>query len=197
METYTIVKKKPGMTWDNVPVAYLDKHTHEEVPEIKTQAQVMWDEEGFYVHMEAIEPNIRKEESGVMGKTWEDSCMEFFVAPIPGDNRYFNHEVSAGGVLYWGFGSEINSLVRMVPEKGHFIKPEVELGEGHWSVTYFVPAYGIRFFFPEFEMKAGAHMRGNFYKCGDETVKPHFQMWSQAKDSYHDPSIFGEFILGE
>jgi hypothetical protein len=41
-------------------------------------------------------------------------------------------------------------------------------------------------------------MRGNFYKCGDKTIHPHYGCWSPIelpKPDFHCSDFFGEIIL--
>ena len=39
---------------------------------------------------------------------------------------------------------------------------------------------------------------GNFYKCGDATLLPHYLSWSQIdteQPDFHRPEFFGELLL--
>ena len=45
-------------------------------------------------------------------------------------------------------------------------------------ITYCVPYYFIRRFFPDFTAAPGKTMRANFYKCGDLTVEEHHFAWN-------------------
>lgn len=40
-------------------------------------------------------------------------------------------------------------------------------------------------------------MKANVYKCGDETDKPHYGLWSivrSTKPDFHNPDCFGHMI---
>ena len=57
----------------------------------------------------------------------------------------------------------------------------------------------VRRFFPEFELRRGLRLRGNFYKCGDATVQPHYLAWNpvtSAVPAFHRPEDFGVIELG-
>ena len=58
----------------------------------------------------------------------------------------------------------------------------------------------MRGFFPEFEPHRGPRLRGNFYKCGDATVRPHYLAWNPVTSetpAFHRPWEFGEIVLGD
>ena len=41
-------------------------------------------------------------------------------------------------------------------------------------------------------------MKGNFYKCGDDTKYPHFGCWNEVvweEPDFHRPECFGDLIL--
>ena len=39
-------------------------------------------------------------------------------------------------------------------------------------------------------------MRGNFYKCGDHTVNPHWGSWAPVdKVDFHVPLLFGDLEI--
>lgn len=71
--------------------------------------------------------------------------------------------------------------------------------DGGWEVGYRVTAEFVRRFFPEFELRRGLRLRGNFYKCGDATVQPHYLAWNPVTSetpAFHRPEDFGEIVLG-
>ena len=56
----------------------------------------------------------------------------------------------------------------------------------------------IRVFFPGYELRSGKKLYANSYKCGDETVTPHFISWNRVEvpaPSFHEPEHFGLMIL--
>ena len=119
---------------------------------------------------------------------------------MEGDERYFNIEVNPAGCCYFGIGTSIETLVRLLPEHDRDpLEIRVEENGNDWSVTYRVPLAFIRRFFPECVLEPGRKIRMNLFHCGDETVLPHFLAWNPIggkKISYHQPAYFGEAVLG-
>lgn len=72
---------------------------------------------------------------------------------------------------------------------------EIKTTETGWQAKLFVP-----FAFVERHLGAFAKtFAGNFQKCGDDTVFPHFTTWNYIdvpKPDFHRPEFFGEMILG-
>jgi hypothetical protein len=66
-------------------------------------------------------------------------------------------------------------------------------GQTAWELALVIPAtvfskYPIR-------LEEGAHLRANFYKCGDLLQTPHFLSWAPIdlpQPKFHCPEFFGE-----
>lgn len=125
--------------------------------------------------------------------------MEFFFRPVEGDLRYFNLEINPNGQMYIGFGPNMPKLVRLVlQEEDTLLKKKCNYTEDGWEVFYTFPVEVIRVFFPGYELKSGMKIYANSYKCGDETVKPHYIAWNPVElvnPSFHEPEHFGLMIL--
>ena len=168
-----------------------------EVP-ITAQAQICYDETALYVRLSAQEPNIRAEEQTQTGMPCLDSCLEFFFAPIIGNNTYLNIEMNPNCAMYLGIGTDRYDLIRLLlPEDGN-LNAQANRTEEGWELTYTIPVSFIQRFFPEFKAESGAMMRGNFYKCGDETVQPHYFAWNpveQEQPDFHLSQWFGKLYF--
>ena len=196
MKEYTIVKKPLGNIWEKVP--YLDINTPLFVGEevfITAKGQICYDENALYVRLSCDEEEIRAEEKNPLGEVCADSCMEFFFCPMEGDERYFNIECNLTGAIFLGMGSNVQTLVRFIPEEPAILPKGKKLEKG-WEVTYTVPYSFIRQFFPEFKVFSGKKIRANCYKCGDKTSRPHYFTWNPVPvlecASYHNPKEFGQ-----
>jgi hypothetical protein len=167
--------------------------------DISAQTQICWDEENLYIRQQAWEKEIRMEESGPLAMPCQDSCMEFFFSPTrrPG---YFNIEINPGKAIFLGYGPEPKYLTRLlVPEVEELFDIQVQFTEGGWVLRYRIPFAFIRWFFPEFEAKAGGVIHANAYKCGNKTVKAHYLTWNPIFENghgFHCPQYFGELIFG-
>ncbi len=200
MKQYMIQKCGDCPDWEKIPSLSMEVYYKTPVPEVKAWAQVAWNEEYFFVRLRAVEPEIRAEETGPVGTPCEDSCLEFFFAPVEGDLRYFNIEYNPNACLYLGMGVNVQTLVRLLPEDiDELFYPEVKRYEGGWEVSYRVPFSFIRRFFPSFEAKTGNIIRANCYKCAEKTSKEHYMSWSRVEGeplSFHRPQYFGYMELG-
>lgn len=194
---YTIVKKTD---WDKVPEAKIDSACWGyDQPDVKAKAQVCYDESFLYVKLTAKEKDIRAEENGPLGMPCEDSCLEFFFSPT-GDGRYFNIEFNPNCCNFFGFGTGITRLVRLTQEdpNKNILCPKAERTSDGWMVSYAVPFDFVRLFFPEFKAEPGTVMKGNFYKCGDLTVKEHYYSWNPMTvdhPCFHYPPDFGTLVF--
>ncbi len=201
MRTYTIQKVQGKPDWSTVPIMPIDTLLWTDEIDVSAQAQICWDDEALYLRMEAIEPHIRMEGTDVLSEVCEDSCLEFFFRPTERLN-YFNIEMNPNGAVYFGYGCELGvpGLVRLVPEERETLFGQrVTFTSNGWVLTYRIPFYFIKRFFPEFRAGEGVRMYANAYKCGDKTVKPHFLSWNPVLSetpSFHRMQDFGCLIFG-
>ena len=193
MREYTIVKKGAALDWQQVPALEIDNLLWTEKSDIQAKAQLCYDEKAIYVHLSAVEKYIRAEHTSVTGMPCEDSCLEFFFSPYEGDERYFNIEYNPNCCMYLGMGTNVETLVRMLPEVEPF-HPEARRTEVGWEIFYTIPLSFINMFFPDFRLESGRKMRANCFKCGDLTVNPHFFSWNAVTSetpAFHRPCDFG------
>lgn len=160
---------------------------------VKAKAWACHDGDHLYIRMEAEETNLRATLTGRLDQVCDDSCLEFFFAPLGEDRRYFNFEFNPLGTLYLGFGGLRPHRVRqIVKDPDGLFAPEPYLTDGGWGILFRVPARFINTYFPDYTFSgvAGA----NFYKCGDRTESPHYLAWSPLtaeRPDYHRRDDFG------
>ncbi len=167
----------------------------------ETRFRAGWTKNGIRVLMQCQEANPLRRVREKNGPVWRDSCMEFFLAP--GDRAqdgYFNFEMNANGALFLGFGySDTDFAYCDFPREQIALKAEICIDR--WALDLTVPVELIRDYFPKFELKAGRVLRGNFYKCGDETEEPHFGCYFPIDSAriqtpcFHVPQYYGELEL--
>ena len=202
MKTYTMKKTQGAPNWADHQILPIDTLLWTDSIDVTAQAQVCYDDEKFYLRLEATEPNIRmvNQETDLLAEVCEDSCLEFFLQPTDRVD-YFNFEINPNRAIYLGFGPNLpNNIRQIVPEVQALLDIQTAFTEGGWYVTYQVPFAFIRRFFPDFQPTKGTKVRANFYKCGDETAKMHFLAWNpvaQETPAFHVPKFFGELIFGE
>ena len=166
----------------------------------KTVARVGTDGASILVLMESDESELRAETKG-FGHTHTDSCMEFFLSPDPGGSSdYLNWEFNPVGGMYLAIGPNRHNRVT-IPDENYreLFQVKTAVGDNGWRIEYRIPLEFLRRFFPSPELKPGHAMRGNFYKCGDETARPHFGCWSPIhlpQPDFHCPDFFGTLVVG-
>ena len=197
MKSYVITKTEGQPDWNKVPSADIDCCLWLADAGIDAKLQLCYDAEAIYVRLSAKEANIRAEENGPFGMPCLDSCLEFFFCPDPHNKTYFNIEMNPNCCIYLGIGTDRYDLIRLVPE-GKILEPVAERTEDGWMITYAIPVAFIQRFFPNFKAESGAMMRGNFYKCGDETVQCHYYSWNsvdQETPDFHLSAYFGKLYF--
>ena len=212
MEKEYIIKKvdkaPDNETWSHLPEISIDQYfweTNGYRPRV--EAAVCYSDSGLHIHFTTWEDNITVRNFDENSHVYKDSCVEFFINPMPENgSRYMNFEINAAGALLLGMGSGRNdrgllekadhALFRVrssVPENryGTFKGP-------FWAIEYTIPFGFVEEYYIGFEPKAGKQMKGNFYKCGDETAYPHYGCWNPVDESirdFHTPQFFGSLTL--
>lgn len=178
--------------WTDIPRAELAHQKWLAPCDVAATAQVCHDDAAIYVRMEAREANIRCEGREALSPVWEDSCLEFFFAPMADDTRYLNMEWNPAAALCFGFGAERKTRMRQVPpDKEAVFVPDVFYTETGWGICFRVPLSIVRMYFPAFSF--GGTSAGNFYKCGDKTQTPHYLAWSKLTGDTPDYHRRGDF----
>jgi hypothetical protein len=162
-------------------------------------ARVAYNADALFVYMESDETSLRAEQRG-FGYVHTDSCMEFFLMPDPASSpRYFNWEFNPAGGMYLSLGTErFNRIVLSEHNYRELFQVRTMTHNSGWTLEYRIPLAFARRFFPALDFRPGNTMRGNFYKCGDETAHPHFGCWSPIdlpQPDFHCPDFFGELVF--
>ncbi len=153
----------------------------------------------LYLHFRVEEQSSRAAASEDMGRVWEDSCVEFFCAPQPGSDTYYNIECNCIGkvLLCCGEGRhdrrpsplQVREAIGRWSSLGD--KPFEEKPCGRWEVALSIPVQA--FFESGLESFDGLKARANFYKCGDLLSTPHFLSFAPiatAQPDFHRPEFF-------
>lgn len=200
MNPYIITPVNGQPDWEKIPVMEVSNHQWLPQTDIKMQAQVCYDKTGLYIHLKAVEKHIRAELNAPLCEICEDSCMEFFFRPQEDDLRYFNVEINPNCCTYLGYGINLPELMRLAPENEEaMMEKTARRTPDGWEVFFKYPICYIRVFYPGYELTPGKKIYGNCYKCGDQTVQPHFITWSKIdspEPCFHKPEDFGLMILG-
>ena len=199
MKQYTVARVSGAPDWAQIEAVSVDEHLWLAPVPIAMTAQLCYDEARLYVRLCAREANIRAEHDAPMSMVCEDSCMEFFFTPDPDNLRYFNFEINPNGRTYIGLCRSNPDHVRLAPlDEDVLLQKRMQRTPDGWQACYRIPLDFIRLFFPDFSLRSGAVLRGNFYKCGDLTVQPHYIAWNRVdspRPDFHLPEYFGLLTL--
>ena len=193
---YSIVRKRED--WQEIPVASIGHSLWTENPGITAEGQLCYDEERLYVHMKAVEKEIRAVYTAPLSPVFLDSCLEFFFRP-DGSGNYFNFEINPNGCLCVQYGPDRRDRINIVrnDEREYFDIRTGRTSEG-WEVFYSIPLGFIRLFHPGYAFTGG--LSANLYKCGDQTPHRHFLAWKSVqtpKPDFHRPEFFGRMRFEE
>lgn len=143
-----------------------------------------------------------------------DSCVELFWQPLA-TKGYFNFEFNCGGVMLLYYiedpkrqGEAAFDKYAIVDES-HASKIEilttlpkvnpVEITEPiEWRLAAKIPFNALKPYIGNLQLTPGQRTKGNLYKCGSLTSKPHWAAWSSVGEelNFHLPGKFGELMVG-
>ncbi len=156
----------------------------------------------LFVSFRVAERRVRACFTRFQDPVYKDSCVEFFVDACPERGRgYINFEANALGTMLIAFGRDRHDRrpLSVVEVAGLEIRPSLaepvdgDIGPDGWALDYRIPTglfealYGIC-------LGPGSRAAANFYKCGDETERPHYGAWSPVEiptSDFHRPEFFG------
>ncbi len=155
--------------------------------------QVVELETSIAIRMYAEENELRCENVEDNSPVNQDSCLEFFLMPYD-DGPYFNFEINPNGCMKVkvGYNKTERKFITTPGGFKEFFNIASEIRNDCWIVSYEIPK---SFLFGSQDIPK--QFRGNFFKCGDLTVIPHYQCWSEIafteKPNFHIPDCFGLF----
>jgi hypothetical protein len=174
----------------------------------QTQCKLLYDRNFIYGIFRVNDRHVRCVHTGFQSEVYKDSCVEFFVQPETAGG-YFNFEFNCGGALLASFVTDPTRIAGTVKEfspltpeddlqirRYHNLPPMVEpeiTGQITWFLGFSIP-FAVLEKYTAIPAKAGGQVwRANFYKCGNETARPHWGSWSPiGKLNFHRPADFGE-----
>ena len=135
------------------------------------------------------------------GRSWTDSCVEFFISPD--GKEYYNFETTCAGRLLLAWHKSRHEAEQAPREVLDAVKRytslpfgetfEERVGDNRWSLTLAIPPRAL--FRHRIDDWSGAKASMNLYKCGDELSHPHFLSWKSIeteKPDFHRPEFFAE-----
>ncbi len=168
-------------------------------PEVKFKIAYFQDK--IFLKYHVTEESIKAKASNINDDVYKDSCVEFFIS-TKSDGSYYNFEFSCIGIPKASYGYGRHERKDIDPDILKLIQVRSSLGDqafeektgGHsWELMLLIP---VECLVNDEDLQLdGLLARANFYKCGDETVKPHFVSWNPIgteNPDFHQPEYFGE-----
>lgn len=160
--------------------------------------RVAHDGDKLYLFYMVKGEQLRAVNTNDFGSVWEDSCVEFFMQR-ENQKSYRNFECNVLGALLavkHETREIADQLINEVPlifrhaTINHRYENEKQVSD--WTMYLEIPKKVMGF--EQHESLSGQRIRANFYKCGDETLEPHFISWNPIdlpKPDFHVPQFFG------
>lgn len=133
---------------------------------------------------------------------YKDSCLELFLQPFEHRAEYVNFEINSKGVYLSQFGPtrEPRTFIKDFCTGEPAITPFQinQDGKSAWGIEVLLSEVLLSEIFGEAFTVCEGSIRGNFYKCGDETPIPHYGACfpvTTALLGFHNPDCFGDIIL--
>lgn len=171
----------------------------------KVEAKLVYDDNFLYVIFKVDDNYIKAVNTEYNSSVCCDSCVEFFFTPSTDVSQgYFNVEINCGGTMLFhhqkakGTGKVVVSeadakKIEIFSTFKGKVEPEITKPT-QWLVEYKIPYEILKNYAPFARPAAGVQWRGNFYKCADNTSKPHWLTWNNVelpKPDFHRPEFFG------
>lgn len=193
---YTI-KKLPVYNADRLKLNNVLWGYDEYKPEVF--AQISYDDEGFIVKFTIGEKDPKKTKTQHFESVHLDSCVEFFVNFKPSNNeRYFNFETNANGVMNVAFRKNRDDFVLLSHEDVNSFNITPVIFSDHWEVSYEISFEFIKKYINDFDITKCHTILGNLYKCGDDTKPKHYISWNNIgcnTPDFHKPEFFAELKI--
>ena len=145
---------------------------------------------------------LRAENTANQSPVSEDSCVEFFVEPVPG-GEYWNFEFNCIGAINASHRMVRPQPTRLDADQLASIRRYASCGtrpfrelEGlfTWNLLVAIPLSLMGLDADNMPEK----VRGNFYKCASATSEPHYLSWNPIltdKPDFHRPDFFGDIYF--
>ena len=198
-KSYTVARITGEPNWDDIDQLDIDDAEWGDSFGISAHAKLCYDDQALYVRIWAEEQDIRATylPDDPDAKCYEDSCLEFFLAPMEGDARYMNFEFNPNCAVCNEIGTQKTNRERLHPAADVLDAIPSRI-DGGWEISYRIPFDYLRSFYPGFAPASGTQMHGNFYKCGNLTANKHYLVWNHVNSdtpNFHVPESFGVLVL--
>ena len=181
--------------WESIDSIQIDKiNWPDKFPaSVNTSAKLIHNAEGIYVKFTSDEHPVHINYKYHNGEVYEDSTVEFFIAPNKNDINYFNFEINAEGYALIGYGSG-RERTRFSDIDYSQFKTTSDINENGFELLLFVP-YS---FMKEYASDITKEIKANLQKCCEVPDYTHYLTAypiESEKPEFHLPQYFKDFIL--
>ncbi len=188
--------------WELIQPAAIDQYNWGGSYRPKSEARLcLIRRKGFLLRIMSWESDPRSVYKQANDPVYKDSCLEFFVnfKPSAIGTGYLNFECNANGALLCAYGNSSQNR-KSICDFG-LPAPAVKSFKGtdFWGYQLFIPNELIKELFGNSDFQKGEIIRGNFFKCGDDTEFPHYASWTAIDNpipNFHLPKYFGTLEIG-
>ncbi|MBQ6352300.1 MAG: carbohydrate-binding family 9-like protein [Lentisphaeria bacterium] len=202
----------PFEAWSNCETMLVDHPAPGNWPyRPDTRLRLQYDDRGLYGLFQVRDSAVRCVRRHFQDGVCNDSCVEIFLMPMHGVG-YSNFEISASGVMLTMHiedetrtGDGFKRFRYLTEEEVKDVRiyhtlpdcvPEEITVETTYRVGFFLPFSLFTAIYGAPVPRSGTVWRGNAYKCGDETSKPHYLSWNPIDEvNFHLPRCFGELVF--
>jgi hypothetical protein len=196
--------------WQRAQEAPVDRfHPASSMHRPRTRAGLLYDRANLYLRFRVDDRYVLSTTTKYQGPVSRDSCVEFFVEPRR-SGGYFNFEINCGGTLLLYFVEDprrtakgFARYTRVAPEHGRRVlirhsMPSVvfpeEPGPIVWQIACQIPLGVLEAYVGPLGPLPGQQWRGNFFKCADESSRPHWASWAPIGEelNFHQPGRFAK-----
>jgi hypothetical protein len=172
--------------------------------DVRTTVRLLWDEWNLYLAFASRDRNIRAKVTDHNGMVWEDTCVEFFVAPdLEKPDNYYTWEINCVGATlnaarcdFWkgepGTWRPTDAIATSI--KGPTKEPSPD--DVEWFCEVAIPFANFVDSAIRIPPKPGDVWRANFQQCAG--WGSHLATWSPLPSdckTFHTPSAFGKLIF--
>ena len=201
-----------GEVWKNSPALEVSSFRRESsAHRPATSCKLLYDRRQIYGIFHVNDQYVRCIHTEFQSEVYKDSCVEFFVQPQAAD-AYFNFEFNCGGALLASYvidptrvDGKVRQFIPLSPEDDQEIKRYSSLPQTvepeitrpiNWFLGFSIP-FSVLGQYASIPVDVrGQVWRANFYKCGNETSRPHWGSWSPVHElNFHLPADFGELYF--
>lgn len=199
---YVIKQADDTSNWESIEPVSISEYNWGGDYRPKAEAKLcLVKDEGFYLRIACAEKDPKAVYTQANDPVYKDSCLEMFLnfKPQTEGTGYINFEGNANGAILCCYGTSRHDRKKIVDFGIDQPKAKPFRSAGQWGYELCIPLRLIQAVYGNSSFAKGDILKGNFFKCGDETEIPHYGSWTKIQTpspDYHLPEFFGTLEIG-